>query len=133
MQWDAILREKLNGILKIVQNRREADSNTDNYDDDDEEPMPEETGYHTYDTSERDGRHEPKQTKPEDDVIQIHIDGQLRQSENIEPSVRRSCRNTQKTKRYGGIPYTAIFWNKIMEAFYTITGTKWNARKGTSF
>ena len=52
-QWAEILRDILNGKLKIVQNRKRAESDTENddNDDDDDEEMPEDTGDRVYDTS----------------------------------------------------------------------------------
>ena len=57
-RWDEILRDNLNGKLKIVQNKERAESETDDDDEDeDDEEMPEETGTPiVYDTSERNGR-----------------------------------------------------------------------------
>ena len=72
-RWDEILRDILNGKLKLVQNRRKADTDTEEEDDeDDDEEMPEAAGRQTYDTSERNGKYIPTQTNPEDDAIQIH-------------------------------------------------------------
>ena len=60
-------------------------SETEDEDDDYEEEMPEEAGDRSYDTSERDGRYQPIRTNPEEDVIQIHTDGdEIPQGENIE-------------------------------------------------
>ena len=69
---DEILRDKLNGKLNIVQNRRAMESNTDEDDDDeDDEDMPEETGTpKIYDTSESDERYAPIRTNPEKDALQ---------------------------------------------------------------
>ena len=69
----------------------------------------EETGNRSYDTSERDGRYEPIRTNPEEDVIQIHTDGEISQGENTENKTRRSNRNTTKPNIYGCIPYTGNF------------------------
>ena len=61
-RWDEILRDILNGKLKIVQNKKRAESETD--DDDEDEETPEETGTPiVYDTSERDGRYVPTRRK----------------------------------------------------------------------
>ena len=49
-RWDQILRDVLNGKLKIVQNRKKSESDTeddDGDDDDNEEEKPEETGDRT--------------------------------------------------------------------------------------
>ena len=109
-RWDEILRDILNGKLKIVQNRKTSVSETEDEDDDDDEEMPEETGNRSYDTSERGSRYEPIRTNPEEDVIQIHTYGEISQGENIENKTRRSNRNTTKSNRYGCIPCTGNFW-----------------------
>ena len=85
-------------------------SESEDEDDDDDEEMPEETGNRSYGTSERGGRYEPIQTNPEEDVIQIHTDGEISLGENIENKIRRSNRNINKPNRYGCIPYTGNFW-----------------------
>ena len=85
-------------------------SETEDDDDDDDEGMPEETGNRRYDTSKREGRHEPIRTIPDEDVIQIHTDSEIPQGENIVNKTRRSNRNTNKQNRYGCIPYTGNFW-----------------------
>ena len=72
-RWDEILRDILNGKLKIVQNRKTSISESEDDDDYDDEEMPEEVGNRSYDTSEREGRYEPIRTNPEEDVIQIHM------------------------------------------------------------
>ena len=86
-------------------------SETEDEDDDDDEEMPEETGNRNYDTSERDGRYQPIRTNPEEDVIQIHTDGdEIPQGENIDNKIRRSSRNINKPNRYSSAPYTGNFW-----------------------
>ena len=109
-RWDEILRDILNGNLKIVQNRKTSMSEIEDDDDDDDEEIPEETGNRSYDTSEREGWYEPIRTNPDEDVIQIHTDGESPQGENTVNKTRRSNRNTNKPKRYGCIPYTGNFW-----------------------
>ena len=76
---DEILRDILNGKLKIVQNKKRAESDTDDDDDDeDDEEMPEETGTPIiYDTSEKDGRFVPIRTNPEEDALQLHTDSEI--------------------------------------------------------
>ena len=110
-KWDEILRDILNGNLRIVQNKKhtETESEDEDDDDDDEEEMPEETGK-IYDTSERGGRYAPIQTDPENDAIQIHTDGEMPQGENTENNHRRSNRNTNRPNRYGSIYYKGNFW-----------------------
>ena len=71
--------------------------------------MTEEVGK-TYDTSQRDRRYAPIRTDPENDVIQIHTDGEMPQGENSENKNRRSNRDTNKPNRYGSIPYRGNFW-----------------------
>ena len=48
-------------------------------------------------------------TNPEDDARNIHTDGE-NSGENIEPEIRRSNRNVDKSNRYGSEPYIKIFW-----------------------
>ena len=110
-KWDEILRDILNGKLRIVQNKKQTETETEDEDDDDddEEEMPEEAGK-TYDTSERGGRYALIRTDPENDAIQIHTDGEMSQGENTENSQRRSNRNTNRPNRYGSIYYKGNFW-----------------------
>ena len=101
-----ILRNILNGKLKLGQNLRKADTDTEEEDDDeddDEEEMPEATGRQTYDNCERNGKYIPIQTNPEDDAIQIHINGEI-SVENTETIIQCSNRNVHKLNRYGSIP-----------------------------
>ena len=77
-RWDEILRDILNGTLRIVQNRREANTDTEEEDDDDDDDeMPETTGRPNYDASEGNGRYVPIHTNLEEDAIQIHTDGEI--------------------------------------------------------
>ena len=79
----------MNGKLKIVQNRKATETVTEE-DDDDEGDVPDEIGTpKTYDTSERDGRHAPIRTNPEEDALQIHTDGEI-PGENLATNMRRS-------------------------------------------
>ena len=96
-RWDEILRDILNGKLKIVQNPKQPESETDDEDDDDDEEMPEETGTPTkvYDTSERNGSYVPIRTSSEEDALQIYTDGEMT-GENLENQIRRSNRNSNK-------------------------------------
>ena len=96
--------------MRIVQNKKQIDTETEDEDeDDDEKEMPEEAGK-TYDTSEREGRYAPIRTDPENDAIQIHTDGEMPQGENTENNHRRSNRNTKRLNRYGSISYKGKFW-----------------------
>ena len=58
-RWDEILRDILNGKLKIVQNRKKTETDTEEEDDEDDKDMPETTERETYDTSERNGSYVP--------------------------------------------------------------------------
>ena len=91
-----------------MQNKKRTETETEDEDEDDEE-MPEDAGK-TYDTSKKDGRYAPIQTDPENDVIQIHTDGEMPQGENSQNKYRRSNRNTNKPNKYGSIPYKGTFW-----------------------
>ena len=94
-----------------MQNKKHTETETEDEDEDedeDDEEMPEEAGK-TYDTSAKDGRYAPIQTDPENDVIQIHTDGEMPQGDNSENKHRRSNRNTNKPNRYGSIAYKGNF------------------------
>ena len=112
-KWDEILRDILNGKLRIVQNKKKTDTETEDEDDDDddEDETPEEAGK-TYDISERERerRYIPIRTDPENDVIQIHTDGEMPQCENSESEHKRSNRITNRPNRYGSISYKGNFW-----------------------
>ena len=112
-RWDKVLRDILNGKLKLVKTRKQTTSDTEEEDDyDEDEEMPEKTGTPTpkvYDTSERDGRYIPIRTNPEEDALQLHTDGEI-SGENIETNLRRSTRDSKKPIRYGTIPHTGNFW-----------------------
>ena len=110
-KWNEILKDILNGKLRIVQNKKHTETETEDEDkDEDDEEIPEGAGK-TYDTSEKDGRYAPIQTDPENDVIQIHTDGEMPpQGENSQNKYRRSNRNINKPNRYGGITYKGNFW-----------------------
>ena len=98
-RWDEILRDILNGKLKIVQNKKRTES--DNDDDEDDEEMPGEARTPTvYDTSERDGRYVPIRTNPEGDARQLHTDSEIA-GENLKTQIRRSNRDSKKPNRYG--------------------------------
>ena len=99
----------INWKIKI-HNRRKADTDTEEEEDDndDDEEMPEATGRRIHDTSERNGRNAPVQSNPEDDVIQIHTDGEI-SGENTEKIIRRSNRNIHRPNRYGSVPFTGNF------------------------
>ena len=89
-KWDEILRDILNGKLRIVQNKKHTETETEDEDEDDEE-IPEDAGK-TYDTSEKkmDGmlryKHTPKmmsykytlmeKCRPRVRTLKIKIDGQ---------------------------------------------------------
>ena len=96
--------------MKIVQNKKRAESETDDDDEhEDDEETPEETGTPiVFDTSESDGRYMPIRTNPEEDTLQLHNDSEM-PGENSESQIRRSNRNSKKPNRYSSIPYTATF------------------------
>ena len=100
----------MNGKLNLVQNPKQAKSETEDDDDDDVE-MQEETGTPTkvYDTSERDGSYVPIRISPKDDALQIYNDGEMT-SENLDKQIWRSTRSSKKPNRYGSIPYNGNFW-----------------------
>ena len=110
-RWNEILRDILNGKLKIVQSKKREESETDDDDEDeDDDETPEETGTPiVYDTSERDGRYVPIRTNPEEDTLQLDTDSEM-PGKNSESQIRRSNRNSKKPNRYGSIPYTGNFW-----------------------
>ena len=61
IQWNEILRDVLNGKLKIVQNQRnESESESEEGEIEDEE-----SDFENHDTSEKDGRYTPVTTSPE--------------------------------------------------------------------
>ena len=110
-RWDEILKDILNGKLKIVPNKKRADSDTEEDDDDEDEEMPEETGTPiVYDTSEKDGRYVPIRTNPEEeDTLQLHTDSEIT-GEKPKTQIRRTNRESRIPNRYGSITYTGNFW-----------------------
>ena len=108
-RWYEIFRDILNSKLKIVQNKKRAESDTDDGDDDDDdkdEEMPEETGIPTVnDTSERDRRYVPIRTNPEEDTLQLHTDSEI-PGEYLKTQIGRSNRDSRKPNKGGSIPYT---------------------------
>ena len=91
IQWNEILRDVLNGKLKIVQNKRtESDSESEEGDIEDEE-----SDFENHDTSERDGCYRPITTSPEDE-LSLHTDGDLNTGEiTTKNIVRRSNRESK--------------------------------------
>ena len=78
IQWNEILKDVLNGKLKLVQNKKtEADSESEEGEIEDEE-----SDFENHDTSERDG-YRPITTSP-DDELSLHTDGELITGENKE-------------------------------------------------
>ena len=64
IQWNEILRDVLNGKLKIVQHQRtESDSESKEGEIEDEE-----SDFENHDTSEQDGRYQPITTSSEDEL-----------------------------------------------------------------
>ena len=112
IQWNEILRDVLNGKLKIVQNQRTG-SNSESEDGEIED---EESNFENHDTSEKDGRYKPITTSSEDE-LNLHTDGEIntgeKQSSNKtteNEKIRRSNRESKQPNRYGGITYTKNFW-----------------------
>ena len=114
IQWNEILRDKLNGKLKIIQNRtRKSESESES----EEGEIDEESNFEMEnpDTSERNG-YKPINTNPEDE-LKLHTDGEMPTGENknnyVETEnlpVRRSNRKCMQPNRYGGVRYTKNFW-----------------------
>ena len=95
-RWDEILKDILNGKLKIVPNKKRAESDTEEDDDDEDEEMPEEVGTTiVYDTSEKDGRYVPIRTNPEEeDTLQLHTDSEIT-GEKPKTQIRRTNRESK--------------------------------------
>ena len=113
IQWNEILRDVLNGKLKIVQNQRtESDSESE-----EGEIEEEESDFENHDTSERNGKYKPVTTTPEDE-LNLHTDGEINPGENQinnkiteNEKIRRSNRESRQPNRYGGgVTYTKNFW-----------------------
>ena len=104
-QWDEILKDILNGKLKIVPNKKQAESDTEEDDDNEDEEMPEEAGTPiVYDTSEKDGRYVPIRTNLED-TLQLHTDSKIT-GEKLKTQIMRTNRESKKPNRYGSITLT---------------------------
>ena len=113
IQWNEILRDILNGKLKIIQNRTrksESESESEEGETDEESDFELENP----DTSERNG-YKPISTNPEDES-KLHTDDEMPSSENknkyVETEnlpVRRSNRKCMQPNRYGGVRYTKNF------------------------
>ena len=113
-QWNGILRDILNGKLKIIQNRThksESESESEEGEIDEESDFEMENP----DTSERNG-YKPINTNPEDE-LRLHTDGEMPTGENEnkfleteKSSVRRSSRKCSQPNWYGGMRYTKNFW-----------------------
>ena len=90
--WDEVLPDIFNGKLRIVRNKRaetDTEDEGDDIDEDDEE-KPDEVG-------KRDGTYAPIRTDPENDFIQLHLDGEIPQGEEESTNkIGRSDRNTNK-------------------------------------
>ena len=129
-RWEKILRDILNSKLKIVQNKKWAESDTD--DDDDDKEMSEETGLPTeYDTFERVERCVPIRTNPEEDTLQLHTDSEI-PGENLQTQIRRSNRNSNRPNRYSSIHGKLLGVNlKCSMNIINNTCTVWNRHKGT--
>ena len=116
IQWNEILRDVLNGKLKIIPNKKpNSDSKSEEGEIEDED-----SEFENPDTSERNGRYQPITTSPEDE-LNLHTDGELNtgeiKNENIdtEPIIRRSNRESKQPNRYGGLHTLEIFGYKLIE------------------
>ena len=111
IQWNEILRDVLNGKLKIIPNKKQdSDSESEKGEIEDED-----SDFENPDTSERNGRYQPITTSPEDE-LNLHTDGELNtgeiKTENTvtEKNTRRSNRESKQPNRYGvGVTYTRNF------------------------
>ena len=110
IQWNEILRDVLNGKLKIIPNKKlDSDSESEEGEIEDED-----SDFENPDTSERNGRYQPITTSPED-VLNLHTDGQLNTGEIkientvTEKNIRRSNWESKQPNRYGGVAYTRNF------------------------
>ena len=114
IQWNEILRDVINGKLKIVENQRtESDSESEEGETEDEE-----SDFENHDTSEKDGPYKPITTSPEDELN--HTNGEIntgeKQSSNKtteNEKIRRSNSERKQPNRYEGITYTKNFWVRI--------------------
>ena len=112
IQWNEILRDVLNGKLKLVQNQRnESESESEEGEIEDEE-----SDFENHDTSEKDGRYKPVTTSPEDE-LNLHTDGEINAGENQtnnktteNKKIRRSNRESRQPNRYGGGHLYKNFW-----------------------
>ena len=108
IQWNEVLRDVLNGKLKIVPSQRTGtDTESEEGEIDDEE-----SDFENHDTSERDGVYRPVTTSLEDE-LNPHTDGELNTGEiKLENNttenerIRRSSRESKQPSRYGGVTYT---------------------------
>ena len=118
IQWNEILRDVLNGKLKIVQNQRtESDSESEGAEIEDGE-----SDFENHDTSEKDGRYQPIATSPTspEDELNLHTDGEINTGEKQtnrklteNERIRRSNRESKQLSRYGGLLIQKIFRNKL--------------------
>ena len=111
IQWNEILRDVLNGKLKIIPDKKlDSDSESEEGEIEDED-----SDFENSDTSERNGRYQPITTSPEDE-LNLHTDGELNKGEIktentvTEKNIRRSNRESKQPNRYGGVAYTRNFW-----------------------
>ena len=108
IQWNEILRDVLNGKLKIIPNKKQdSDSESEKGEIEDED-----SDFENPDTSERNCRYQPITTSPEDE-LNLHTDGELNtgeiktESTVTEKNTRRSNRESKQPNRYGvGVTYT---------------------------
>ena len=111
IQWNEILRDVLNGKLRIIPNKKlNSDSESEEGEIEDED-----SDFENPDTSERNGRYQPVTTSPEDE-LNLHTDGELNTGEiKTENTVTEKNIDGQTGKANnridtGGVTYTRNFW-----------------------
>ena len=111
IQWNEVLRDVLNGKLKIVPSQKTGtDMESEECEIDDDE-----SDFENHDTSEKDGVYRPVTTSPEDE-LNLHTDGELNTGEiklenntTENESIRRSSRQSKQPKGYGGLHIQKTF------------------------
>ena len=129
IQWNEVLRDVLNGKLKIVPSQRtgtDTESEEGEIDDD-------ESDFENHNTSEKDDVYRPVTTSPEDE-LNLHTDGELNTGEiKLENNrtenerIRRSSRESKQPNRYNGLHIQKTFGCDCKTK--TVTGERWNIRK----
>ena len=131
IQWNEILRDILNGKLKILQKNRkrksESESESEELEIDEESDFEMENPY----TSERNG-YKPICTNP-DDELKLHADSEMPTGENENKyleteniAVRRSNRKCMQPSRYGGVHVHKKLLGVKIEDKYSVSGPNRN-------